>query len=203
MSMQVTQEKLRAEIHARVNTCNLLLDQVPRAPSWGGSTRGGLGTWRHPVSPLLSLPQAIRQLENSIEKMLLKVQAAQKVTALYVEVRDALRKELDQLPMHLDLLCGTAERYHRQLEDAELVAADARRDAAVTKVRWPGAPWGPFPRSRAHRRHHAPRLGSLPATVTELRLPTAPSCLPSSSWVPLFGQSALGLGTACPKRQPR
>ena len=138
MSIQVAQEKLQAEIYARVNTCNMLLYQVrhrsrardelqrrlrwlqavekqdkqhqeqlqvPRAPSWGGSTRGGpsskpctprvgsrLGTRGHPVSPLPSLPQVVRQLENSIEKMLMKVHAGQKVTALYLEVRDVLRK---------------------------------------------------------------------------------------------------------------
>ncbi|XP_026723410.1 coiled-coil domain-containing protein 183 [Athene cunicularia] len=136
MSMQVTQEKLRAEIHARVNTCNLLLDQVRQRSQVRDELQRRLqrlqAVEKEDKQHQAQL-QAIRQLENSIEKMLLKVQAAQKVTALYVEVRDALRKELDQLPMHLDLLCGTAERYHRQLEDAELVAADARRDAAVTK----------------------------------------------------------------------
>ena len=79
--------------------------QVPRAPSWGGSTRGGpsskpctprvasrLGTQAHPVSPLPSLPQAVRQLENSIEKMLIKVHAGHKVTALYLAVGDVPRK---------------------------------------------------------------------------------------------------------------
>ena len=114
-----------------------------------------------------------------------------------------MSQELAHLPLHPDLLCGTAELYHGELEDAELVAADALRAAAVTKVRWSGAPWGPFPLSRAHRRHYVPRLGSLPATETELGLPTAPRCIRSSSWVSLLGQIALGLGTACPKHQPQ
>ncbi|XP_074751189.1 coiled-coil domain-containing protein 183-like [Athene noctua] len=135
-TQKVTQEKLRAEIHARVNTCNLLLDQVRqrrRARDELQRRLQRLQAVEKEDKQQQAQLQAIRQLENSIEKMLLKVQAAQKVTALYVEVRDALRKELDHLPMHLDLLCGTAERYHRELEDAELVAADARRAAAVTK----------------------------------------------------------------------
>lgn len=43
--------------------------------------------------PLLpSLPQVIRQLENNIEKMLMKVHAGQKVTTLYLAVRNVLKK---------------------------------------------------------------------------------------------------------------
>lgn len=46
----------------------------------------------HPMSPLPSPPQVIRQLENNIEKMLTKVRTGQRVTALYLAVRDVLRK---------------------------------------------------------------------------------------------------------------
>lgn len=46
----------------------------------------------HPVYPASSLPQAVHRLENNIEKMLTKVRAGQKVTTLYLAVRDVLRK---------------------------------------------------------------------------------------------------------------
>lgn len=39
-----------------------------------------------------SLPQVIRQVENDIEKMLVKGRAGEKVTTLYLGVWDVLRK---------------------------------------------------------------------------------------------------------------
>ncbi|XP_075624023.1 coiled-coil domain-containing protein 183-like [Balearica regulorum gibbericeps] len=65
--------------------------------------------------------------------MLAKGRAGQKVTARYLAVRDALRKELAHLPPHLDLLCGMAELYPGELEDMELMASDALRAADVAK----------------------------------------------------------------------
>lgn len=131
----MAQEKLRAEIYERVNTCNMLLYKVkqrsqareqlqrrlqqlqmdaqmdekqhqakvpgplpgvaapvgvsvnPCTPGWAlGSVHGVT------PCPQPSLPQVVRTLENNIEKMQTKVRAAQKVTALYLVVRDALRK---------------------------------------------------------------------------------------------------------------
>ncbi|XP_075025130.1 coiled-coil domain-containing protein 183 [Calonectris borealis] len=77
--------------------------------------------------------QEIRQLENNIEKMLTKVHAGQKVTTLYLAVRDVLKKELVHLPLHLDLLCGMTKLYHGELEDMEIMALDALKAADVTK----------------------------------------------------------------------
>lgn len=37
-------------------------------------------------------PQMIRQLENNIEKMHMKIHAGQKVTALYLALRDVLKR---------------------------------------------------------------------------------------------------------------
>ncbi|XP_065551112.1 uncharacterized protein LOC136022109 [Lathamus discolor] len=131
---QVAQEKLRAEIYGRVNTCNMLLYQVKQrsrakeqlqrrlqqlqdvrmdekqhqaqvpgplagvAAPVGGFSQACSPGWA-PVSahgltpcPQPSLPQVVRTLESSIEKTQTKVHAGQKVTALYVAVRDALRK---------------------------------------------------------------------------------------------------------------
>ncbi|XP_055569878.1 coiled-coil domain-containing protein 183-like isoform X3 [Falco cherrug] len=79
------------------------------------------------------LPQAICQLEKNIEKVLLKVHTGQKVTALYLAVRDVLRKELAHLPPHLDLLCKMAELYGRELQDMDLMALEACKAADRAK----------------------------------------------------------------------
>ncbi|KFW82586.1 hypothetical protein N305_12225, partial [Manacus vitellinus] len=36
--------------------------------------------------------QAIRQLGNDIEKMLMKIQTGQRVTSMYLQVQDIMRK---------------------------------------------------------------------------------------------------------------
>ncbi|KAM9526153.1 coiled-coil domain-containing protein 183-like, partial [Guaruba guarouba] len=174
-TLEVAQEKLRAEIYDQVNTCNMLLYQVKQrsraqeqlqrrlqqlqdvqmddkqhqaqvpgplpgvaAPVGGFSQPCAFG-WAlgsvHGVIPCPqpSLPQVVRTLESNIEKMQTKVRAGQKVTALYLVVRDALRKELAHLPLHLDLLSEMAELQHREVEDMELIASDGLRSARVTK----------------------------------------------------------------------
>lgn len=129
--IQVAQEKLRAEIYDRVNTCNMLLYEVKQrsraqeqlrrrlqqlqmdaqmhekqhqaqvpGPLPGVAAPLGVVTAGWPLvsvhgvkpCPQPSLPQVVRTLENNIEKMQTKVRAGQKVTALYLLVRDALRK---------------------------------------------------------------------------------------------------------------
>ena len=72
-------------------------------------------------------------------------------------------QELGHLPPHLDLLCRMAQLYHTELQHMEHMASDALKSVQVTKVKWSGAPQGPLPLSRAHRRHNAPALLSLPA----------------------------------------
>ncbi|KAM6337883.1 coiled-coil domain-containing protein 183-like isoform 2-T2 [Alca torda] len=135
-TVEVAQEKLRAKIYERVNTCNMLLYQLrQRSRAWDELQRRlqqlqdiWMDDKRHQAQV-----QVIRQLENSVEKMLTKVHAGQKVTTLYLAVRDVLRKELAHLPLHLDLLYGMAERYHWELEDVELMALSALKAADVTK----------------------------------------------------------------------
>ncbi|XP_068011103.1 coiled-coil domain-containing protein 183-like [Melanerpes formicivorus] len=77
--------------------------------------------------------QVIHQVENSIEKMLTKGRAGEKVTTLYLGLGEVLRKELAHLPSHLDLLCGMANLYHGELEDMELMASDTLRTTHITK----------------------------------------------------------------------
>ncbi|XP_074451415.1 coiled-coil domain-containing protein 183-like [Larus michahellis] len=135
-TVEVAQEKLRAKIYERVNTCNMLLYQLRQRSRALGELQRQLqqlqdvqmNDKRHQAQV-----QVIRQLENNIEKMLMKVHAGQKVTTLYLAVRNVLKKELDHLPLHLDLLYGMTERYHWELEDMELMALSALKAADVTK----------------------------------------------------------------------
>lgn len=65
----------------------------PCPPGWALVSVDGLTPCLQP-----SLPQVVRTLEGNIEKMQTKVRAGQKVTALYVAVRDALRKVSSSSP---------------------------------------------------------------------------------------------------------
>ncbi|XP_075597675.1 coiled-coil domain-containing protein 183-like [Balearica regulorum gibbericeps] len=135
-TVEVALEKLCAEIYERRRTCDVLLYRLRQR----SQTRDELQRWLQQLQDAerdekrhQAQVQAIHQLENNIEKMLAKGHAAQKVTARYLAVRDALRKELAHLPPHLGLLCGMAELYPGELEDMELMASDALRAADVAK----------------------------------------------------------------------
>ncbi|XP_030330589.1 coiled-coil domain-containing protein 183-like [Strigops habroptila] len=150
-TLEVAQEKLRAEIYDQMNTCNMLLYQVRQRSRAQEQLQRRLQQLQmdaqmdakqhqapgsvHGVTPCPqpSLPQVVRTLENNIEKMQTKVHTGQKVAALYLVVRDALRKELAHLPLHLDLLSEVAELRHGEVEDMELMALDGLRAAHVTK----------------------------------------------------------------------
>ncbi|KAM6225775.1 coiled-coil domain-containing protein 183-like isoform 1-T1 [Porphyrio hochstetteri] len=137
-AVELALEKVQAEIYGRTNTYNALQYEVRRR-------RQVLGKLQRRLQQLESAAAAgdrqhqeqmrvIHQLENSIEKMLVKVRAAQKVTTQYLAVRDVLRKELVHLPQHLDLLSGMAESFQRELEDMEPTASHALRAAEVAKT---------------------------------------------------------------------
>ncbi|KAM8991223.1 coiled-coil domain-containing protein 183-like isoform 1-T1 [Ara ararauna] len=131
---KVAQEKLRAEIYDQVNTCNMLLYQVKQRSRAQEQLQRRLQQLQDvQMDDKQHQAQVVRTLESNIEKMQSKVRAGQKVTALYLVVRDALRKELAHLPLHLDLLSEMAELQHREVEDMELIASDGLRSARVTK----------------------------------------------------------------------
>ncbi|XP_037257327.1 coiled-coil domain-containing protein 183-like [Falco rusticolus] len=136
MPIQVAQEKLQADIYERVNTCNMLLHQVRQRRQVREELQRRLQQLQDAAMPdkrQQAQAQAICQLEKNIEKVLLKVHTGQKVTALYLAVRDVLRKELAHLPPHLDLLCKMAELYGRELQDMDLMALEACKAADRAK----------------------------------------------------------------------
>ncbi|XP_056217138.1 coiled-coil domain-containing protein 183-like [Falco biarmicus] len=136
MPIQVAQEKLQADIYERVNTCNMLLHQVRQRRQVREELQRRLQQLQDAAMPdkrQQAQAQAICQLEKNIEKVLLKVHTGQKVTALYLAVRDVLRKELAHLPPQLDLLCKMAELYGRELQDMDLMALEACKAADRAK----------------------------------------------------------------------
>ncbi|XP_061224168.1 coiled-coil domain-containing protein 183-like [Neopsephotus bourkii] len=133
-TLEVAQEKLRAEVYDRVNKCNMLLYQMEQRSRAKEQLQRRLQQLQDVrVADKQHQVQVIRALQNSIDKMHTKIHAGQKVAALYVVVRDALRKELAHLPLHLDLLSEMAELQHGEVEDMELMALDGLRAARVTK----------------------------------------------------------------------
>ncbi|KAM4648098.1 coiled-coil domain-containing protein 183-like isoform 2-T2 [Amazona ochrocephala] len=132
--IQVAQEKLRAEIYERVNTCNMLLYQVKQRSRAQEQLQRRLQQLQDvQLDEKQHQEQVVRTLESSIEKVQTKVHAGQKVTALYLGVRDALRKELAHLTLHVDVLSERAELQHGEVEEMELMAADGLRAARVSK----------------------------------------------------------------------
>ncbi|KAM6315506.1 coiled-coil domain-containing protein 183 [Podargus strigoides] len=132
MPIQVFQRKLQAEIYHQVNTYNLLLFRVRQQSQVRDELQRWLQQLQDAEMDKCHQAKVVSHLEKSIEKMLTKVCTGQKMTALYLVMRDALRKELMHLPVHLDLLRGMAKMYHEELEDMELMASDARKAADVT-----------------------------------------------------------------------
>ncbi|XP_061326681.1 coiled-coil domain-containing protein 183-like [Pezoporus flaviventris] len=134
--LEVAREKLRAEVCRQVNTCNMLLYQVEQRSRAKERLQRRLQQLQDVQrAEKQQQAQVVRTLEGNIEKMQTKVRAGQKVTALYVAVRDALRKELAHLPLHLDLLSETAELQHREVEDMELMASRGLRAARGAEER--------------------------------------------------------------------
>ncbi|XP_061326720.1 coiled-coil domain-containing protein 183-like [Pezoporus flaviventris] len=134
--LEVAQEKLRAEVYRQVNTCNMLLYLVEQRSRAKERLQRRLQQLQDVQrAEKQQQAQVVRTLEGNIEKMQTKVRAGQKVTALYVAVRDALRKELAHLPLHLDLLSETAELQHREVEDMELMASRGLRAARGAEER--------------------------------------------------------------------
>uniref|UniRef100_A0A8C4JFT6 Uncharacterized protein n=1 Tax=Dromaius novaehollandiae TaxID=8790 RepID=A0A8C4JFT6_DRONO len=176
MCFQMAREKLQNDIFDRVNVCNMLLyelrqrdralDELQRQLQHLMEVHVVCSCWARqsgsPGYPRLepSLLQVVRQLENNIEKTLMKVRTGQKVTTLYLAVRDILRK-LAHLPVQLDVLNGMVEVCQGELKGMELMAFDAFKATDAAKVRtWPRAPWDPLSVTRAHSDPAWTALGS-------------------------------------------
>ncbi|XP_056182713.1 uncharacterized protein LOC130143842 [Falco biarmicus] len=135
MPIQVAQEKLQADIYERVNTCNMLLHQVRQRRQVREELQRRLQQLQDAAMPdkrQQAQAQAICQLEKNIEKVLLKVHTGQKVTALYLAVRDVLRKVSSSPPCHR-ATCSPSR-------DKEVPQGQRWWDAPLPDQRGPPAP---------------------------------------------------------------
>ncbi|XP_061460526.1 coiled-coil domain-containing protein 183 isoform X3 [Rhineura floridana] len=77
--------------------------------------------------------QMIRQLENNIEKMQVKIMTAEKTHILYLKMLDVLRDELSHLPLILDDLEHMVEVYQVELKGMHLMAKDTMEAMEAAK----------------------------------------------------------------------
>uniref|UniRef100_A0A8D2KRU9 Uncharacterized protein n=1 Tax=Varanus komodoensis TaxID=61221 RepID=A0A8D2KRU9_VARKO len=119
---------LSSHVFDRMNAHNVLLFEVKRRGKLLEDLQLrlqqllDLGT----ASPESQLQlQMIRQLENSIEKMRVKITTAGKTCMLYTKMLDVLREELSHFPFILDDLESRVGVYQVELKGMHLMAVDA------------------------------------------------------------------------------
>ncbi|XP_027752133.1 coiled-coil domain-containing protein 183 [Empidonax traillii] len=117
-SLEAAQKRLEAEVHDQVKVLDMLDHQVKLWTKARDDRQRYLQQLKDAeVDDKLQQPQfqAIRQLGNELEKMNMKIQAGERVTNMYLQVQDILKKELFYLPRHLDLMSGTSAMFHEEL----------------------------------------------------------------------------------------
>ncbi|KAF3820904.1 hypothetical protein GH733_011057 [Mirounga leonina] len=96
-SMEVAREKLRKYVFDRVNVHNVLVHLVRRRGQKLESMQLELASLRSQPDATkeeLRMLQVIRQLENNIEKTMIKITTSQNIHLLYVDLLDYLKKNL-------------------------------------------------------------------------------------------------------------
>ncbi|KAM7144502.1 coiled-coil domain-containing protein 183 [Macrochelys suwanniensis] len=136
-TVEAAREKLQNSIFDRMNVHNVLLYEVKRR---GGMLEGLQRKLQHLADMegadrqgLIQM-QVIRQLENNIEKMLMKIRTGEKIYYLYLKMVDFLKDELAQLPLQLNVLQHMVEVYHVELKGMRLMAVDATEATEAAKV---------------------------------------------------------------------
>uniref|UniRef100_A0A8C7E9Q4 Uncharacterized protein n=1 Tax=Nothoprocta perdicaria TaxID=30464 RepID=A0A8C7E9Q4_NOTPE len=122
----MAREKLQNDVFDRVNVCNMLLYELRQRDRALEELQRQL---QH-LTEEPSLMQMIRQLENNIEKTLMKVRTGQKVTTLYLAVRDVLKKVSSPSASYRSMYQGTHYQFlmERNLRDHSLAAQKERID---------------------------------------------------------------------------
>ncbi|XP_050181569.1 coiled-coil domain-containing protein 183 [Myiozetetes cayanensis] len=127
-SLEAAEKRLEAEIHDQVKVLDMLDHQVKLWTKARDDRQRYLQLLKDAeLDDKLQQPQlqAIRRLGNELEKMNMKIQAGERVTNMYLQLQDMLKKELFYLPRHLDLMCATAAMYNEELTAQQnLKAAD-------------------------------------------------------------------------------
>ncbi|KAH1179310.1 hypothetical protein KIL84_021893 [Mauremys mutica] len=136
-TVEAAREKLQNFIFNRMNVHNVLLYEVKRR---GGMLEGLQRKLQHLADMegadrqgQIQL-QVIRQLENNIEKMLVKIRTGEKIYYLYLKMVDFLKDELAQLPLQLNVLQHMVEVYQVELKGMRLMAVDATEATEAAKT---------------------------------------------------------------------
>uniref|UniRef100_A0A2K6UUY9 Coiled-coil domain containing 183 n=1 Tax=Saimiri boliviensis boliviensis TaxID=39432 RepID=A0A2K6UUY9_SAIBB len=128
-TMEVTRhEKLRKYVFDRVNAHNLLIHLVRRRGEKLESMHLELASLRSQPDASkeeLRLLQIIRQLENNIEKTMIKITTSQNIHLLYLDLLDYLKKVLAGYPTELDKLQNLVVTYCSELSDMKIMSQDA------------------------------------------------------------------------------
>ncbi|XP_077162688.1 coiled-coil domain-containing protein 183 isoform X2 [Paroedura picta] len=126
-TMEKARELLSTYVFDRMNVHNLLLYEVKKRGELLQEMQLKLQKMMEMenASPEIQAQmQIIRQLENDIEKMLVKVGTGQKAHTLYMKMVDLLRDEVAQLPLLLDRLEHMVEVYEGELKGMHLLTID-------------------------------------------------------------------------------
>ncbi|EAW88268.1 coiled-coil domain containing 183 [Homo sapiens] len=127
-TMEVVREKLRKYVFDRVNMHNLLIHLVRRRGQKLESMQLELDSLRSQPDASkeeLRLLQIIRQLENNIEKTMIKIITSQNIHLLYLDLLDYLKTVLAGYPIELDKLQNLVVNYCSELSDMKIMSQDA------------------------------------------------------------------------------
>ncbi|XP_045701878.1 coiled-coil domain-containing protein 183 [Phyllostomus hastatus] len=127
-TMEVAREKLRKYVFDRVNAHNALIHLARRRGQQLESMQLELASLQNQPTATkeeLRLLQVIRQLENNIEKTMIKITTSQNIHLLYVGLLDYLKKELAGYPTELDKLQSLVAEYCSELSDMTIMSQDA------------------------------------------------------------------------------
>nr|XP_021527075.1 coiled-coil domain-containing protein 183 [Aotus nancymaae] len=127
-TMEVIRHKLRKYVFDRVNAHNLLIHLVRRRGEKLESMQLELASLQSQTAASkeeLRLRQIIRQLENNIEKTMIKITTGQNIHLLYLDLLDYLKKVLAGYPTKLDELQNLVVTYCSELSDMKIMSQDA------------------------------------------------------------------------------
>nr|XP_004654153.2 coiled-coil domain-containing protein 183 [Jaculus jaculus] len=127
-TMEVARERLRKYVFDRVNAHNVLIHLARRRGQKLESLQLQLASLRSQPDATkeeLRQQQIIRQLENNIEKTMLKIDTSNKIHLLYVNLLDYLKKVLAEYPTELDKLQNLVVSYCSELSDMTTMSQEA------------------------------------------------------------------------------
>ncbi|XP_036607192.1 coiled-coil domain-containing protein 183 [Trichosurus vulpecula] len=136
-TVEVAREKLRKYVFDRVNVHNVMLHLVRQRGEMLENMQielDNLLDQQNSSKEELRQLQIIRQLENNIEKTMIKIDTSQNIYSLYVRLLDYLKKELAFYPPQLDKLQSMVLLYQKDLSDMTVMTHEAIKMTEEAKV---------------------------------------------------------------------